>query len=252
MKTQLFFQAIFGSTAYLCLHSLIVLAQPTIVDPGASSIPSGPKIVDFDNGPRENSKAPIIEPELNDFNEPTQGANFQCLKTDTTGFATIAMTPDGPTAPMINWTRKDFNPSGYTPSKRCEQVTQRLNDAANKHGSGKLSNLWITSGRVNRLPVICYVRSTDSGCGKDNVLFTISPSSPNFKNPSEALVKLVNFSVSGTGSPIQESAGRRYINLAKLVNASKQRKKGGSTNVVRPVSPSVRPAPVRPSGGGRL
>jgi Circadian oscillating protein COP23 len=130
-------------------------------------------------------------------------------------FATVAILPDGTEgSPLFLWKTKEFSESGYTPEKRCYQVTDRLNKAVVSEG-GNLGNLWLTVGKINRLGVLCYVNNTGTGCNNENVLFTFNRS--NSKDPSSAIAKLLNISIKGSGNAIQESRSRPYINLGELV-----------------------------------
>lgn len=252
MKNQKLFPVILGLSGIFLYAQASFSKPPTIIDP---SLDNPTQSSDF------GSISPDVVdpfPESSDWSADTGSANFKCVQADSQNFATIAITPEGPTAPLINWARQDFKVSGYTPEVRCNQVTDRLNNAANKYGEGKLSNLWLHHGRVNRLPVICYVLSPGLGCNSNNVLFTVSPSSPNFKNPKKALEQLAEFSITGTGDPIQESAGRSYVDLDKWVQSASQSKIGGNPDeIISPNStfPSTikRNNTVRPArGGGRL
>ncbi len=227
-----------------------VESQPTLVSgPGAPPVEIQAEIP-VESASLSTPQAPISPPISTD-------TTFQCTQSGTKGYATIAMTSDGPTDPMIEWERTDFNASGYTPSTRCQEVTRRLNIAATKYGNGKLSNLWLTSGRQEQLPVICYVRSEGAGCSKDNILFTISPSSPNHDNPGRALAQLVNFTNSGTGTAIQETEARQYINLEQLVSSTRKQPHQSHVAVSTPI-PSAQTAnskelwPGQFNGGGRL
>ena len=188
---------------------------------------------------------------LDSFKPALANTTFRCLaNTYQGGYSTIAIRSNGtPTSPLFNWRRQDFAPSGYTPQRRCDEVTRRLSNAVSQNG-GLLSQLWLTTGRVNALPVVCYIRSGDSGCNGSNILFTISPSSPHSKNPNGALTSLVNFSLTGAGSAIEETSGQQYVNLEKLVEAGANANQNSSdpqvTQPVKPVQPSDPIAPVNP------
>jgi len=183
---------------------------------------------------------------------------FQCVRnTSNGGYSTIAIKSNGTqTSPLMNWKRTDFSPSGYTPDKRCLTVTNRLNGAVSQN-NGLLSNLSLTSGKINNLTVVCYLSPSNPGCSEGNTLFTISPTSPNFNNPGKVIQDLVNFSQSGSGTAIEETGGRAYVNLEKLVDAGFQANQNYSntapsqpvpsnTSAPSSISPQVVP-PVQPS-----
>jgi hypothetical protein len=153
------------------------------------------------------------------------GTSFGCkqLLSDPSGspFATFAVLPDGSktVGALLNWRTEEFARAGYTPERRCHEVTNRLNIAVNNVG-GQLSNLWLTFGRINGYTVLCYVNNTSLGCNSSNVLWTLN--SENEATPNQVMAKLVNFvTTKGTsGVPIQESGGQSYVNLGELVDAA--------------------------------
>lgn len=160
---------------------------------------------------------------------PNATQTFQCipLKTHQSGarFGTISFKPNGEaTLPLLVWKTQEFSDSGYTPERRCYEVTDRLNRAVAQN-NGQLGNLWLTMGMVNRLPVVCYVNNTNAGCDRSNVLFTLNKN--NSSNPSKVMASLVSFSLgsntaSGRNSAIEETTGIPYVNLGKLVEAASQ------------------------------
>ena len=179
-------------------------------------------------------------------NAKTASANttFTCVRNNTQGgYSTIAILTNGRrTSPLINWRRLDFAPSGYTPEKRCLTVTNRLNGMVSQH-NGLLSNLFITSGIINNLTVMCCITRSNPGCTEGNVLLTFSPDSRNSKHPNEAIQKLINFSKTGTGAAIEETGGRSYVNLEKLVEAGLQANQNSPNTSPSQTIPSNSPTP---------
>jgi hypothetical protein len=121
-----------------------------------------------------------------------QTVNFLC-QTDNSGIpTTYADTPDG-YIPVFKWTSNYFQPP-YTPERRCREVSDRMNRFA---ASNSLD--YLTSGRVNRQPVIC----AGTRCSGSNVLVTLKPT----QNPSQVLQEL-GANRSGAGGPsFQLNAG---------------------------------------------
>lgn len=149
-------------------------------------------------------------------------APFECikLKNDQGGarFATIALKANNePTSPLLLWKTQEFSESGYTPERRCYEVTDRLNRAVAQNG-GNVGNLWLTIGMLNNLPVLCYVNNTNAGCDRSNVLFTLNKK--NGTDPSKVIASLVNFSLSGRNTAIEETSGLPYVNLGQLIEAA--------------------------------
>jgi hypothetical protein len=126
---------------------------------------------------------------------------FRCISYND-AFATIAERGDRRSAPMITWESRAFGPE-YTPEQRCKTVSQRLSTAVVQNG-GKMSNLLLTTGRVNGQAVICYVNSIDSSCNSSNLLFSLNPE--NAKAPGAALASLIHFGQLGAGTSLHESA----------------------------------------------
>lgn len=140
--------------------------------------------------------------------------SFECRSSDNVNF-TVALARNGAVSdPLVVWTSDAFSNAGYTPERRCQAVTGRLNTLLNDNGN-TLAGLYLTVGRVNGQSVVCSVASTRSGCNSDNVLFTLS--GDNSRSPERVLY---NLSARGSGTSIQESGGVPYVNLEDLVNAS--------------------------------
>lgn len=199
----------------------------------------------------EETIAPSTQPE-------DLTTTFECI-TEGRNFATIARRGERVTAPLILWRTFEFG-SQYTPQNRCRIVSDRLTKAVYENG-GRLTNLQLTTGRVNNLPVICYTNSGQSACNSRNLLLTLD--SRNASNPNAALDNLLNFGVSGSGAPVVSFApssgfNRRptttpkRVSLERMVNEAFEDKYGDDeTPVVRPQPPVSRPGnPVyRPQPG---
>jgi hypothetical protein len=143
-------------------------------------------------------------------------ASFQCQQVNGY-YATVAVQRSGRSAPVIAWTSEEFSDAGYTPQRRCGEVTSRLNSVLRDNGN-RLSNLYLTVGRVNGHTVVCSVNNTQSGCNRNNVLFTLSQTNRRSNDPREILARLFNTRVLSSGSSVQESGGQPYVNLEHLVN----------------------------------
>ena len=125
---------------------------------------------------------------------------FQCV-TSGRNFVTIARRGNVTTDPMILWKSTEFGRE-YTPWQRCQIVSNRLTQAVAQNG-GRLSNLQLTTGIINNLPVVCYVNGR-ARCNSQNLLFTLDKR--NAKNPGDALTRLINFSQDG-GGPVTTLRG---------------------------------------------
>jgi len=135
---------------------------------------------------------------------------FECIQLSNhptkSKFGTVPVLSDGTKkTPLFLWKTEEFSQTGYTPERRCYEVTDRLNAAATANGG--IENLWLTVGRINHLGVLCYVNNSSSGCDRKNVLFTFNHS--NDRDPAKIIAKMLNFS-------IQKSEEQPYVNLEQV------------------------------------
>ena len=91
-----------------------------------------------------------------------------------------------------------------TPEQRCQDVSQRMTRAVAQNG-GKLSNLLLTTGKVNGQAVICFVNTAET-CNPSNVVLTLVRRE-NAKNPGKVLARIVRFGRAGGGVNVLESGG---------------------------------------------
>lgn len=127
----------------------------------------------------------------------SSSTSFECV-TSGRDFATIAERDGRRTAPIFVWRTTEFG-RDYTPEQRCNIVSERLNEAVAQNG-GRLRNLLLTTGTVNRYPVVCYVNNDRTGCNSRNILMTLD--SRNRRNPDEVLRRLLQFGVTGSGDAV--------------------------------------------------
>jgi hypothetical protein len=104
-------------------------------------------------------------------------------------------------AVMLSWNYGGFGKE-YTPVKRCQIVSERLQQAANRNG-GTFKDLQLASGTVNSVTVICALSAKSSNCDRQNMLFTLKPE--NSRNPDAIVQKIFSFAQDGSAS-IEESA----------------------------------------------
>jgi len=146
---------------------------------------------------------------------------FQCV-TSGRNFVTIARRGNVTTDPIILWKSTEFGRE-FTPWQRCQIVSNRLTKAVADNG-GRLTNLQLTTGTINNLPVVCYVNGRGR-CNSENILFTLD--SRNAKNPSQVLSRLINFAQDG-GGPVtvlrtrrgEELSGQQFVPFGDLVDRS--------------------------------
>jgi hypothetical protein len=117
------------------------------------------------------------------------------------GSPTTAVRTPGGVMPVIRWVSHYFLPSGYNPQTRCQDVSARFQTYYN---NGMLN--YITTGIVNRQPVVCVTDSTGGPC--QGVLFTLKP----HQNASKVIEKLFDIRAGASG-PLYESSSRVYFDM---------------------------------------
>lgn len=137
---------------------------------------------------------------------------------------TIALTDDGRSVPMIRWTSNVFDGSGWTPARRCQEVSQRFESYRQQ---GRLA--YVTTGRINGLPVICTAARDGGAC--DGLLYTLKPG----QDPTTALKLLFDVRYKARG-PLNETSSRLYISMDQLLAA-----KGGASSSPSSTSSSAEP-----------
>jgi hypothetical protein len=131
--------------------------------------------------------------------------------------ATIAWVPERKGhVRFIEWKSEYFVKGGWTPQKRCQEVSKKFQKFQEL---GRLGNL--TTGKNNGYSVVCAVASYEETCNGNNQLFTLKNSS----NPGLVLAKLMDIleGTAGEDQPkiqgiITESSGnRKYLNVGKYL-----------------------------------
>lgn len=185
------------------------------------------------------------------FQQPSKadGTTFHCgvwLNGPNAGIpVTYARTPIG-AIPIINWVSNQFSGSGYTPQRRCQEVSGRFQSAYNQ---GTLN--YVTTGYKNGQPVVCTSSSNGGPCSM--VLFTLKPGS----DASRTVQQLFDIRNLSAG-PLYESEDdeiyldmNAFLDEASPVDASQIQGAGGSSATTAPSqAPAAIPTPApQPSGG---
>jgi len=145
--------------------------------------------------------------------------------------ATMVETADGRRVPLIRWTSSTFDGAGWTPARRCQEVSQRFETFRQQ---GRLN--YLTTGRMNSLPVICTAKQTGDAC--DGLLYTLKPG----QDPTTSLTRLLDVRFKARG-PLNETQERVYINVNELISGNG----ANSSSAVTPASsPSTTANGVRP------
>ncbi|MGB3266096.1 MAG: COP23 domain-containing protein [Microcoleus sp.] len=118
--------------------------------------------------------------------------------------ATIAQTNRGD-VPVIRWTSDRFREAGYSPQRRCLEVSARFHQYFRNQ---KLN--YLTTGIMNNQQVVCVANGEGGNC--TGLLFTLKPGS----EPNQVLKNLLAVRVRASG-PLNESASRVYIDMSEYL-----------------------------------
>ncbi|MGL5063786.1 MAG: COP23 domain-containing protein [Microcoleus sp.] len=132
-----------------------------------------------------------------------QAKGFFCGKSNGVP-ATLARTNRGE-IPVIQWTSERFREAGYSPEKRCQEVSARfqrffINNQLN----------YLTTGMMNNQQVVCIADREGGNC--TGLLFTLKPGS----NANQVLSSLLAVRVRAS-APLNESTSRVYINITEYL-----------------------------------
>ncbi|MEG3836089.1 MULTISPECIES: COP23 domain-containing protein [unclassified Microcoleus] len=181
------------------------------------------------------SSSPPIDPEetVVTLPAPVQRTSFICASGANGLPTTYAVTTRGK-VPVIRWFSDYFSSGGFTPEKRCQEVSARFQ---NFYNSGQLN--FITSGYVNGQAVVCAVQASGRPCSGANVLFTLKPGS----NAGETVQRLFNIRAGASG-PLYESQDEPsavYIDFKQFLNSTVVEGVGAAASPDAP-APNASPA----------
>lgn len=178
------------------------------------------------------------------FNQPSyaQSTTFYCGVSRDGVPTTFANTRRG-TVAVIKWTSEHFSYSGYTPERRCQEVSSRFQRL---HNSGQLR--FVTAGYLNGQPAICAGNSSPP-CTDAKLLFTLKPGS----NAAERIQRIFEIGSANANDParplLESSDGssldmNRFLEQAPIVQTP-----GSAPNPALNTQPAVEP---NNGGGGDL
>jgi len=114
---------------------------------------------------------------------------------------TFAVMPNGRQIPMVRWVSDTFTGSGWSPQRRCEEVSARFTNL-NEQGSLR----YLTTGQLNGMNVICVSLTKGDRCS--DLVYTLKPN----QNPTATLRKLFSVRSLAVG-PLNETGERLYIDV---------------------------------------
>ena len=148
-------------------------------------------------------------------------SSISCINADGVP-ATVVQTKSGKQVPIIYWKSKAFSGSGWTPERRCQEVSARFQSY---HSSGTLQ--YITTGRMNGLPVICVAKTDKGACA--GLLYTLKPG----QNATATLKKLFDVRTKPGAAPLEETTARMYLSVDSII-----RNKSDAAATTSPMAPT--------------
>ena len=149
----------------------------------------------------------------------------------------MARTSKGNEVAVIQFKSQHFTDSGWTPERRCQEVSQRFN---NLHQKGLLRQAFLTTGRKNGQNIICVASEQGAPCMSNGILFTLRPG----KDSNETLRNLVNVARSQSG-PLSETTSRPYYGLDEILATAESSLK---PQITKPSAESIPVDPAASSG----
>ena len=131
------------------------------------------------------------------------GPSVTIACTPVSGVPTTAGRGFGRTIPLMTWYPSSFDRAGWTPQKRCQTVSQKLDGIRQK---GELN--YLTTGTVARQSVICAIDKPSAPCSSRNMIMTLEKD----QNPTDTLLGLVQLQPASSGVS-QAGRGRVLVNV---------------------------------------
>lgn len=153
---------------------------------------------------------------------------YTCLQNNSSP-ATVVDTPRG-RIELIVWKSDHFRNSGWTPQKRCVEVTKRFQEFSDNN-----TLRYVATGRMNKQKVICVAQKKPTGvqCRKDGLLITLQTND----NPLRVLDELFDISSRVSMGGLTRSGG--VLDLEDFL----QKAPVMSSNVPPVSNPRPRPRP---------
>lgn len=132
---------------------------------------------------------------------------YECLASDQgvpTTYARFYENGVQQNVPVIRWKSQYFAQAGWTPTRRCREVTNRFQAYEEDKKLRFLTNSTLTSRTGTAYPVICVAESRDSRC--DGLLITLQLND----NPQSVLRDLM---ATGAGQSGPVTRGQLFVDM---------------------------------------
>lgn len=133
---------------------------------------------------------------------------FSCVNSSGTP-TTVANMSSGKKIPMIRWTSGVFSGDGWSPERRCQEVSSRFTEYNNNN-----QLRYLTTGKMNGMNVICVSLNKGDRCS--GLVYTLKPG----QNPTQTLNRLFGVQRKATG-PLNETGDRVYIDVNDYLGLGK-------------------------------
>ncbi|MEK0194095.1 MAG: hypothetical protein EAZ78_24655 [Oscillatoriales cyanobacterium] len=141
--------------------------------------------------------------------------SFVCKKESGGVWTTFYESPRGLKA-YIRWTSDFGGAVGYTPERRCREVSQRLNNHLRTQNP-----FYLTHGKQDAYPIICVTDFEGGGCKERGLVYTLDPNGK--RRPDEVIIDLVNLAGNDfDGIPITATGCRLYVNVRQQLQGLKK------------------------------
>lgn len=122
---------------------------------------------------------------------------------------TVANMSSGKEVSMIRWTSSVFTNDGWSPQRRCQEVSSRFTDFNSRN-----ELRFLTTGMMNGMHVICIALNRGDRCS--GLIYTLKPG----QNPTQTLNRLFGVQRTATG-PLNETGNRSYIDINEYLGIGK-------------------------------
>lgn len=151
---------------------------------------------------------------------------FQCQTLSNGVPATVATSPQWQNQPrqLIRWLEPLAREAGYTPLRRCREVSNRLNKQFSKGAQ------YIGHGYINGNPAICTTNKEGAKCRKEQLLWTLNGNIYGFENgsggkesPSQLLDDLFALSDRNfSGRPLKQCNKSTFVNIMAVLRGEEK------------------------------
>ncbi|OKH30223.1 hypothetical protein NIES2101_42640 [Calothrix sp. HK-06] len=111
---------------------------------------------------------------------------------------------------FVGWKSDFFEKNGWTPQKRCQEVTERFNKM---YENGRLN--YLASGSDKGYPIICGLLNKEDNCNADNLLFTLKYGS----QTKVVLEQLIDIAEGKARNIIYQNSGQQiHVSVRDILN----------------------------------